>query len=73
MLTLPEWVGRFVFFLIVIGFVLALFLSWAYEITPEGVKLEKHVDRSQSITHATGRKLDFAIIAMLVVALAYFV
>ncbi len=73
LLTLPEWVGRFVFFLIVIGFVLALFLSWAYEITPEGVKLEKHVDRSQSITHATGRKLDFAIIAMLVVALAYFV
>jgi TolB-like protein/Tfp pilus assembly protein PilF len=73
LLTLPEWVGRFVFFLIVIGFILALFLSWAYELTPEGVKLEKHVDRSQSITHATGRKLDFAIIAMLVVALAYFV
>ena len=72
-LTLPEWVGRFVFFVLVIGFVLALFLSWAYEITPEGVKLEKHVDRSQSVTHATGRKLDFAIIAMLVVALAYFV
>jgi len=73
LLTLPEWVGRFVFFVLVIGFILALFLSWAYEITPEGVKLEKHVDRSQSITHATGRKLDFAIIAMLVVALTYFV
>jgi len=73
LLTLPEWIGRFVFFLLVIGFVLALFLSWAYEVTPEGVKLEKHVDRSQSVTHATGRKLDFAIIAMLIVALGYFI
>lgn len=72
-LTLPEWVGRFVFFLLLIGFVLALFLSWAYELTPEGVKREKDIDRSKSITHTTGRKLDFAIIAMLVVALGYFV
>ena len=73
LLTLPDWVGRFVFLLLVVGFCLALFLSWAYEITPEGVKLEKDVDRSESITHSTGRKLDFAIIGMLVVALGYFI
>ena len=72
-LTLPEWVGRLVFLLLIIGFVLALFLSWAYELTPEGVKRGKDVDRSSSITHKTGRRLDFAIIAMLVVALGYFV
>jgi TolB-like protein/Tfp pilus assembly protein PilF len=36
------------------------------------LKKEKDVDRSQSITHATGRKLDFAIIAVLVLALGYF-
>ena len=73
LLTLPEWVGRLVLFLLVIGFILALFLSWAYEMTPEGVKREKDVDRSESITPNTGRKLDFSIIAMLVVALGYFV
>ena len=39
LLGLPEWVGRFVFLLLVIGFLLALILSWAYELTPEGVKL----------------------------------
>ena len=49
-----------------------MFLSWAYEITPEGVKREKDVDRSQSITHQTGRKLDFIIIGVMAVAIAYF-
>ena len=72
LLDLPEWVGRFVFLLVVIGFLLALILSWAYELTPQGVKLEKNVDRSESITHITGRKLDFIIIGVLTVALLMF-
>lgn len=71
-LALPEWVGRFVFLILVIGFFLALVLSWAYELTPEGVKLEKNIDRSQSVTHSTGRKLDFIIIGVLSVALIMF-
>ena len=72
LLSLPEWVGRFVFLLLVVGFLLALFVSWAYELTPEGLKKEKDIDRSQSITHVTGRKLDFVIIGLLAVTLAYF-
>jgi TolB-like protein/Tfp pilus assembly protein PilF len=70
MLTLPEWVGRLVLLLLIIGFPIALLFAWAFELTPEGVKLEKNVDRSASITHATGRKLDRTIIGVLVVALA---
>jgi TolB-like protein len=72
LLSLPEWVGGFVFLLLVIGFLLALFFSWAYELTPEGVKKEKDIDHSQSITHVTGRKLDFVIIGLLTVTLGYF-
>ena len=68
LLSLPEWVGRFVFLLLVVGFLLALFVSWAYELTPEGLKKEKDIDRSQSITSHTGRKLDFLIIGVLVLA-----
>jgi TolB-like protein/Tfp pilus assembly protein PilF len=68
-LTLPDWVGRFFFLLLVIGFPIALLFAWAFELTPEGVKLEKNVDRSESITPKTGRKLDFTIIGVLVVAL----
>ncbi len=72
LLTLPEWVGRLIFLLLLIGFPLALFFAWAYELTPEGLKKEKDVDRSESITHVTGRKLDFAIIGVLAIVLVFF-
>ena len=71
-LRLPDWSVTLVTALLLIGFPLALILSWAFELTPEGIKLEKHVVRDDSITHVTGRKLDFVIIAMLVAALGYF-
>jgi len=72
LLGLPEWVERLVFFLLVIGFLLALIFAWAYELTPGGVKKEKDVDRSESMTQNTGRKLDFTIIGVLAVALVFF-
>jgi TolB-like protein len=72
LLTLPEWVGKLVFFLLVIGFPLALLFAWAYELTAEGLKKEKDIERSESITHITGRKLDFVIIAVLALALVFF-
>ncbi len=72
LLGLPDWVGKFFLLLIAVGFPLALIFAWAFEITPEGLKLEKHVDRSQSVTAETGRKLDFMIIAVLLFAVVLF-
>ena len=69
----PDWVLRVIVLLIVIGFVLALILSWAYEITPEGMKRSHEVPTPESITHVTGRKLDFAIIGALALALGFVV
>ncbi len=71
-LKLPDWSVTLVTVLVLIGFPLALIFAWAFELTPEGLKKEKDVDRSESITHVTGRKLDFMIITVLVLALAYF-
>ena len=71
-LHLPEWINSALAFFLILGFPLALFLAWAFELTPDGLKLEKEVDRDASITPVTGRKLDRTIIAMLVVALGYF-
>ena len=71
-LKLPDWSVTLVTVLVLMGFPLALILAWAYELTPEGIKKEKEVDRSQSITHQTGRKLDFIIIGALAVALIFF-
>ena len=54
---------------VVAGFLASLVLAWVFEVTPEGVKLEKNVDRAESITPQTGRRLDLTIIALLVIAL----
>jgi len=54
-----------------IGFPIALVFAWAYELTPEGIKREAEVDRSQSITRTTGRKLDRVIIGVLLVVIAF--
>jgi len=71
-LHLPEWFHSGVAFVLIIGFPLALIFAWAFEMTPEGLKKEKDVDRSQSITNITSQKLNNAIIGVLILALGYF-
>jgi len=68
----PGWVFHVILLLLGIGFLFAMFFAWAFELTPEGLKHEHEVDRSLSITSQTGRKLDYTIIGVLVVALGYF-
>jgi len=64
----PAWVLQALMLVVGLGFVAAVVIAWAYEITPEGIKREKDVDRDQSIAGQTGRKLDRIIIVFLVVA-----
>jgi TolB-like protein/Flp pilus assembly protein TadD len=73
LLSLPPTVGPIVVAAVAIGFPVTVFFAWAFELTPEGIKRENEVDRSQSITNQTGKKLNAAIIAMLALALAYFI
>lgn len=69
-LSLPEWTVRLVAGLLILGFPLVLFFAWAFELTPEGLKREREVNRVASITHRTGRKLDFLIIGVLLIVIA---
>jgi len=62
----PSWVIKVFLLVFALGLPLTLLFSWAFEITPEGIKREKDVDRSQSITPDTGRKLDIATIVVVV-------
>jgi TolB-like protein/Flp pilus assembly protein TadD len=73
LLELPAWIGRSVVLLVVLGFPVALLIAWIYEITPEGLRPTEDVAPHQSIRHQTGKRLDRAIIAVLAVALTYFV
>ena len=59
----PDWVIKALFLMLAIGFVIALMVAWAYEITPEGIKRERDVIRDESITHLTARKLDYITLA----------
>jgi hypothetical protein len=69
-LEIPNWAIRLVIMLIVIGFPIALVIAWAFELTPEGLKRTEDVDLNKSITRRTGRKLDFFIIAVLLLVIA---
>ncbi len=68
----PDWVLKSVIVILLLGLPIAILFAWAFEMTPEGIKREKEVDRSHSIAPQTGKKLDRVIIAVMAVALVWF-
>src|SRR5262249_50840500 len=54
---IPNWAVRLVVLLLMLGFPVALVLSWAFELTPEGIKRESEVDPGKSIRRQTGRRI----------------
>jgi TolB-like protein/cytochrome c-type biogenesis protein CcmH/NrfG len=64
-LELPNTISKGLLVLLAIGFIPALVFSWVYELTPEGLKKEREIERDESITHLTGRKLDYIVIGVL--------
>jgi TolB-like protein/Tfp pilus assembly protein PilF len=66
----PLWILKVVILVLIIGFPVALFFAWAFELTPEGLKRTEDVDLTESIRRRTGRKLDFVIIAVLLLVIA---
>src|SRR6059058_2369857 len=69
----PDWLPRSVVILLTIGFLPALIFSWIFEMTPQGLKRDEDVPLEQSIAPQTGRRMNRLIIAVLVLALGYFV
>src|SRR5437773_3585230 len=65
---IPNWTVRLVVLLLILGFPIALFLAWAFEITPEGIKRAEDVSPNESITHHTGRKLVWLTVMLAVIA-----
>ena len=67
----PGWVFQAIMLVLAIGFPLVLLFAWAFEMTPEGLKKEKDVDRSQSIAPVTGKKLNNTILVLMALAIGY--
>ena len=72
MFAAPAWLPRSVVILLVVGFVPVLIFSWAFELTPSGLKRDAEVKPEESIAPQTARRMDRAIIAVLAIALLYF-
>jgi TolB-like protein len=69
----PDWIGKLFLGLLLLGLPIVLLLSWVYELTPEGIKREKDVERETSITPRTGSRLDKMIIGIFFVAVIWIV
>jgi TolB-like protein/Tfp pilus assembly protein PilF len=69
----PASAIKILVIILVLGFPIALIFSWAFEITPEGIKLESEVAANQSITRKTGRKIVAITTVLAVIAAGLFV
>src|SRR5262249_2985338 len=69
----PQRAMQIVILILVVGFPIALVFSWAFEITPEGIRLESEVPPNQSMTRKTGRKIVAVTTVLAVIAAGLFV
>ena len=72
-LHLPEWFDSAVAFLLILGFPIAVIFAWAFELTPEGLKRESKDAPTAPVEGKIGKNLNHIVIAVLVLALGYFV
>lgn len=72
-LKFPDWITSLVALIAVVGFPLALALSWVYELTPEGIKRTVEVPAERSIARVTGRRLNYVIVGAFAVAILFLV
>jgi adenylate cyclase len=72
-LDLPGWVGKFFFLILIVGILPVLIVSWAYEMTSEGLRRDSEVTSGQSVSHQTAKKLDRLTIVLSLVVVAIIV
>lgn len=71
MFAAPAWALKALVATLAIGLVPALVLSWVFELTPDGLKLDSEVDRSESVSRQTARRLNRTLVVVMLLALVY--
>ena len=64
-LNLPDWFDTAVIVALAIGLPIALILAWAFDVTPDGVV------KDQGIAQGSGRRIEYVLIGLLAVAVAW--
>ena len=72
-LHLPAWTLTLIILLVLLGFPVALFLAWAYELTPEGIKPTPSIAPAENITRESGKKLNYTIIGLMALVIVFLV
>lgn len=67
---MAEWVRYALEVALAVGLPLVLWFSWVYEVTPHGLRKESEVEPGKSITSLTARKIDSAILIVLIISVA---
>ena len=68
----PPWIMKILLLALAVGLPVTLVLAWLYELTISGIQRTENVIPEESITYVTGKKLNFAIIGVLTVAVTIF-
>ena len=68
----PSWVMKTILLLLALGLPVALLFAWAFEMTPDGIKREKDVERDESGTTQTNHRLSYVVVAAGVLAAGFF-
>jgi len=67
----PDWVMKVLIVFLVLGLPVALFLAWAFELTPDGVKRARDLPPDMPKDPRSGRLLNRVTIATLIVIIAW--
>ncbi len=68
MFDAPAWVMEALVVLLVLGFILALIISWSFEMTPEGLKRTADVTPGEVLPYWSKRKFATFVISVAVIA-----
>ena len=72
-LHLPTVFGTAITFVLILAFPVVCIFAWAFELTPEGLKPTKLVDKQESISHHTGKKLSATLGTLLFIAVGFII
>ncbi|MEQ8955348.1 MAG: hypothetical protein RL120_14550, partial [Gammaproteobacteria bacterium] len=63
-LQMPDWTVSFVTILLILGFPVAIILSWAYDATPSGIRPDAGAAAPAPVAAAPGQGLNYAILLL---------
>lgn len=67
----PEWISKAIMLIFALGFIPAIILAWAYELTPDGIKKDRDIDRESPVQPSRGRRLEYVTIVSVILGIVF--